>query len=84
VDCGLLLEAWNLFDDIAASIGAHLHDRGERRDKVYDKLFWGNNLPAVTPPGRSYQPLWNGCELRILRSVLRRGLDILPRHVRQM
>jgi len=26
--------------------------------KIYNKLFWGSNLPAVTPKGRYYEPIW--------------------------
>ena len=42
----------------------------------YDKLFWGCNLPPVTPPGERYVPRWRPDELADLRRVMRAGLDL--------
>jgi hypothetical protein len=52
VDCDALLTAWNLFGDLAASVNADFDRDRDRTQRVYEKLFWGNNLPAVTPPGK--------------------------------
>ena len=41
---------------------------------AYEKLFFGNNLPAVTPAGASYTPLWDVAELARLSHTLRLGL----------
>src|SRR5713226_1361191 len=56
-DCDKTLAAWNLFRDVASSTG----DRGiafehldSKLPSIYDKLFWGNNLPSVTPEGAHY------------------------------
>lgn len=27
-------------------------------DKIYQKLFWGCNLPSVTPENKYYEPIW--------------------------
>lgn len=59
--CKILLDGWNFIEDLARTIGLtqemkRLHS--PLLNKVYDKLFYGNNLPAVTPEGKSYSPLW--------------------------
>jgi hypothetical protein len=81
VDCIELLNAWNLFVDLAHSVGTEFDDRGEIRDQIYDKLFWGNNLPAMTPEGESFEPTWSDEELVVLRDTMTRGLEIARRHL---
>ena len=74
LDCIAFLSAWNLFADISMSIGGSFDPNKDNTRKIYSKLFWGNNLPAVTPVGRHYEPLWSGLESRIIRQVLSEGL----------
>ncbi len=73
-ECGELLSAWNLFGDVSASIGGAFDGDRERTQTIYQKLFWGTNIPAITPPGKHYEPLWSGREYRIIRETLREGL----------
>jgi hypothetical protein len=80
VDCELLLDAWNFFTDVASSVGVPFPDRGKAKDRVYDKLFHGNNLPVITPPGEHYTPTWSAQERTILGRVLSHGLSIWQRH----
>jgi hypothetical protein len=72
----LLLDAWNLFGDVARSVGVPLDDRSAERHTLYDKLFAANNLPAVTPPGERYEPRWSESELAGLREVLAEGIQV--------
>jgi hypothetical protein len=81
VDCKEALAAWNLFGDVAASIAV----RGiafERLDSdskfraIYKKLFWGNNLPSVTPKGEHYVPEWSPDEIASLAEMLITGLEM--------
>jgi hypothetical protein len=51
-------------------------------EKIYDKLFWGNNLPSVTPKGKMYIPAWTSEELKITREVLDSGLVLFRGSVR--
>jgi hypothetical protein len=66
VECSAFLDVWNFFDDLA---GLHTASDTESarlsRAAVgcYDKLFWGNNLPSVTPPGEQFVPSWSPEEL---------------------
>jgi hypothetical protein len=75
--CAQLLNAWNLLGDIARSVNASLDDRGPEADKCYDKLFYGNNLPSITPPGEHYGPYFDDHEQRVITEILDRGRVIL-------
>lgn len=78
VDCGFFLEFWNLFGDVAYSVGMRFEPvRTRRSNRVYNKLFFGLNLPAVTPPGKEYVPLWTKKERKLLRSLMSFGLNML-------
>ena len=73
VDCSAFDNAWNMFGDIALSTGSAFDaDRTQTR-RIYQKLFWGCNLPSVTPPGQRYGPLWDTEEIEAL-AVCRREL----------
>jgi hypothetical protein len=75
VDCVQFLLGWNLFGDVATAFGQPLRDRDATANRAYSKLFWANNLPAVTPVGRYYEPVWKTTELVRMRQVLSRGLE---------
>ena len=79
VNCVEALNAWNLFSDVARSI----QGRGrafERLDPqfpgIYRKLFWGNNLPSLTPEGKHFTPQWSPDEITALTEVLGAGLEM--------
>lgn len=77
VDCETFLNAWNLFSDLATTVqGRTAHTDGQREGRIYDKLFWGNNLPALTPPGKHYEPIWSKSEVGKMRNVLKKGTGL--------
>lgn len=53
----------------------------QKADKCYDKLFYGNNLPSVTPPGEHYSPHFDDHEQRVIHEILDRGRVILASHL---
>ena len=79
--CAQLLNAWNLYGDIARSLGATLDDDGEQTQRCYDKLFYGNNLPSITPVGEHYRPFFTDAEQQLIRGILTRGRAILTTHL---
>ena len=81
LDCATFLTAWNLFGDLSASVKGDFDSDRTRTQHVYEKLFWGTNLPSVTPPGKHYTPLWNDEELRVMREILTNGLMLFRKHV---
>jgi hypothetical protein len=70
------INAWNMLEDAyGLRLEAHLHDvSSQRAAKIYDKLFFANNLPAVTPRGASYEPIWSEDEVELLSCIYRFGL----------
>lgn len=72
--CHLLLDVWNGLDDVSRSVNISLLPRG---DKLYKKLFWGNNLPAVTPAGQKYSPRLTVGEMHNLSRHFCRARDTL-------
>jgi hypothetical protein len=80
VECSTFLNAWNFFDDLAGLHGGADNAYtwlSRRAAPCYDKLFWGNNLLAVTPVGKEYIPAWQSDELESIRQVLDAGIDLL-------
>ena len=75
----VLLEAWNALDDLSGSLESSFmtgetSQQGEVKS-AYDKLFYGNNLPAVTPEGSRYRPLLSDRERQALRRLLRDAIS---------
>jgi hypothetical protein len=85
VDCNAFLNAWNFFDDLA---GVHeFPDTDFARlscaaDNCYDTLFWGCNLPVVTPPGEHFVPSWDHQRLDVIAEVMEVGLALLREKLR--
>lgn len=86
VQCEEALCAWNLFSDVAASFpkrGFAFENRDSQFPAIYKKLFYGNNLPSITPEGKQYIPEWSQEEISSLADVLTAGLDLFLSSVRQ-
>lgn len=79
VDCNETLNAWNLFGDFARSLGSsgnHFIDHDQAADRFYEKIFHGCNLPAMTPEGQEFQPIWSADEIRSIQELLRVGFSL--------
>jgi hypothetical protein len=79
-DCKKLLDCWNLLDDLYGTLNyqrtfENKSDR-ERFSSSYDQIFYGSNLPSITPKNESYTPVIDGagiCSLKVgLVSMLER------------
>jgi hypothetical protein len=78
----VLMASWNALEDMCNSIGVPIPPvAGSKAEvqHVYDKLFYGNNLPSVTPEGSVYQPAFSSRELAVLRSALRNSWQEVAR-----
>jgi hypothetical protein len=40
-------------------------------------VFFGNNLPAMTPPGEHYVPEWDDEEIALLWRIIGQGVDLI-------
>jgi hypothetical protein len=79
IDCSKTLAAWNLFVDVARSVptkGSRFERLDEEFPNIYKKVFWGNNLPAITPRGEKFVPAWSPEEVASLAEILTVGLDL--------
>lgn len=74
IECVDFLNVWNLLDDVSHSVKGNFDSDRKATTKIYDKLFWGNNLLSVTPEGKSYKPIWSKKEIETIRDVLLNGL----------
>lgn len=81
-DCKIILDFWNIFNDILYSFGEKIPDeRTKRSDSCYNKLFFGNNLPAVTPDVECYIPVFTRKERKNIRKILSYGIDFMYRNM---
>ncbi|MBQ7232479.1 MAG: hypothetical protein IJX07_04545 [Bacillales bacterium] len=80
-DCNLLLDFWNIITDVACSIKVDF--LGDHREdsitNIYNKLFYGCNLPALRGNGELYFPEWSVSEIAILHEIVSNGLMILQK-----
>lgn len=68
------VNGWNFFDDLLGTLGKVdllRRSKSPRIQKIHDELFFGCNLPAMTPPGKSWSPRWTAGEIGKLRSTMR-------------
>ncbi|MFG2631082.1 hypothetical protein [Streptomyces sp. NPDC048473] len=70
---GLLLEAWNFFEDLSHSLKASppLPTQGAIHDNAYEKIFGGNALAAD-----GGEETWTDEETAAACELLRAGLDL--------
>ena len=84
LSCATLLDAWNFFGDVRAGAGPadsqFIGDLDEF-DGLNARLFHGCNLPAVTPQGERFDPVWSVQDVEAVATVLRSGLEDLERRL---
>jgi hypothetical protein len=84
IDCNRLLDAWNFFTDLAnsiAQVATAFVGSNREYSPINEKLFYGCNLPVITPEGMHYTPSWTMEELAGLVIVLRSGLEDIQAHL---
>jgi hypothetical protein len=79
VSAGLLLDAWNFFEDLCRSLkaGALLPSQGSILDNAYERIFGGEALAADAG-----ERAWTDEETAAVGELLRAGLDLWERAVR--
>ncbi|MCL2726453.1 MAG: hypothetical protein FWD69_18695 [Polyangiaceae bacterium] len=81
VDCKFMLDILNIMSDVAHSAGEYFYGDCDDLDDIYYNLFYGNNLPSVTPSGELYVPTWSCEEIAKMSNVLEGGLGLLKRNL---
>ena len=77
LDCNEVIQKWNIMSDLALSVGEDFSGEDKRFNDIYDKLFFGCNLPAVNHP--PYTPEWNAEEIAEINRILAEGATIFKR-----
>lgn len=70
--CIRLLDGWNFIEDILHTFSMENEIKKLKTptlNEVYKKIFHGNNLPSITPEGKSYSPLWTQNEIKEVRGT---------------
>ena len=83
-DCNDFLSAWNLFGDVARSVGGDFDSDMLATDSIYQKLFCGTDTAnnVLRPPSEPrYTPAWTQDELHTLRQTLSAGLTLFHKVV---
>jgi hypothetical protein len=71
IDFEYLLGLWNIIADIARTIDVPFHGNKKETIHIYNKLFYGNNLPSIRGNGEIYIPRWNKREIKIILKILK-------------
>lgn len=79
IDCNVILTYWNIFSDLARSVNCKfLGDNSDGDvEGIYQKLFYGCNLPAIRKDRETFVPEWNESERKRLAEILANGFRIL-------
>lgn len=81
-DCNHMLAAWNLFGDVARSVGdpgSEFLKSDHSMSAIYDKIFHGCNLPSITADEERYIPSWSPDEIAAIRDFTKIGLLMFDR-----
>jgi hypothetical protein len=73
IDNDLLLNYWNIIDDVSNSLEIDFIGKEEKYNKLYDKMFRGCNTPANT---FEYNIIWSKEELDMIKEVMRACISI--------
>lgn len=69
----LLLDAWNLFEDLMRTFDMnemYSENRTALLDTVYDKLFWGIDTFSAMSTNPEFSPVWNDQEISSLKDFM--------------
>ena len=76
IDPNIFLDFWNLFNDLAHSVKVAFNPSRKKTYKVYEKLFYGCNLPAIRRGRPKYHPIWLSSEVEQISQVLGSGVRL--------
>jgi len=78
IDCERFLDAWNMLNDVAASVdnGSSFIAADAIMNAIYEKMFRGANL--LRPPGGEiYEPAWTEDEIQAVAKLFGLGIQVL-------
>lgn len=75
LDCGEVINKWNIISDFALSSGLEFSGEDKSYNNIYNKLFFGCNLPAMKHP--HFIPEWSASEIVEINRVLSEGAALV-------
>lgn len=83
IDCSKVLDFWNIITDISYSVNEDFIGRTKSEEilNIYDKLFYGCNLPASNRMDEKYVPEWSAKEQMMISNVINDGLRIIEKTI---
>ena len=70
-----------MFSDLSNSTSEYFYGSEDETTVIYDKLFYGCNLPAINRSGTLYIPEWDIDEIDIMLKVMNSGAVILCKYL---
>ena len=77
IDCNFYIDMWNIFHDCAYSVDQKFYGDKKKLIQIYDKLFYGLNLPVINTSGEKYIPEFSVSEKEEIAHVLKEGVSLL-------
>lgn len=74
VNCKKVLDMWNIFCDFCNSMEEKFIGNDNQFDEIYDKIFYGNNLPTINKSDKIYIPIFSDEEILIIKKILLSGI----------
>ena len=86
LNCHLLLDFWNIVSDMTNSLSINfLGDHKERNiASLYNKLFYGCNLPAIRKDNADFEPEWSQYEQDLITQIVKEGIKIILENILKM
>ena len=81
IDCKYFLDFWNIITDLANSVGIEFHGNSDKAivNEIYNKLFYGNNIPVVKGDGEEFIPDWSTEEMNELSDIITDGIALIKK-----
>lgn len=71
-----ILEFWNIMIDILNNLNIHIYEH-EIYNKIYDKLFYAENLPSINTSNKKYKPIFDKNEIQDIYDLIIKYINIL-------
>ena len=76
-----ILNFWNILTDVSKDFEINFvgNKRNRLIDHIYNKLFYGCNLPTINISGKIYVPKWRKKEIEEIKKIIENGILILKK-----
>lgn len=80
-DCSAMLDKWNIMNDAANSVDIRFEGNKLIYDDLYNKIFFGCNLPAIRRDGEEYIPIFSDEDKTAIKKIFVQGFDIIKNNM---